>query len=194
MLSNSLEFIKPKFNTHRFRSLIHVKALNSDTRQLFSNCSACCRRNKMHVTNGPWGTTERYANAFVTTVSIHTLTDTWGLVTLLYGELITSGKSVCVQCSHFHMNVIQSWCIYSNLIKWLSSSFPLLSPSPHPPPNFLKYKTIVHIIISYLLISNYQKNFFFLPLLLSNTPPPQKKIDKYVPTYYCQCIKEVSRF
>lgn len=140
MLSNSLEFIKPKFNTHRFRSLIHVKALNSDTRQLFSNCSACCRRNKMHVTNGPWGTTERYANAFVTTVSIHTLTDTWGLVTLLYGELITLGKSVCVQCSHFHMNVIQSWCIYSNLIKWLSSSFPLSLPLPSPPPTSLNIK------------------------------------------------------
>lgn len=126
MLSNSLEFIKPKFNTHRFRSLIHVKALNSDTRQLFSNCSACCRRNKMHVTNGPWGTTERYANAFVTTVSIHTLTDTWGLVTTLWW---TNNFRQISFCSHFHMNVIQSWCIYySNLIKWLSSSFPLLSP------------------------------------------------------------------
>lgn len=146
MLSNSLEFIKPKFNTHRFQSLIHVKALNSDTRQLFSNCSACCRRNKMHVTNGPWGTTERYANAFVTTVSTHTLTDTWGLVTLLYGELITSGKSVFVQCSHFHMNVIQSWCIYIvTLLNDCHRPFPFLSPSPHPPPNFLKYKTIVHI-------------------------------------------------
>lgn len=143
MLSNSLEFIKPKFNTHRFRSLIHVKALNSDTRQLFSNCSACCHRNKMHVTNGPWGTTERYANAFVTTVSIHTLTDTWGLVTLLYGELITSGKSVCVQCSHFHMNVIQSWCIYiSNLIKWLAVIVlsPFSPPPLTPPPTSLNIK------------------------------------------------------
>lgn len=152
----------------------------------------------MHVTYGPWGTTERYANAFVTTVSTHTLTDTWGLVTLLYGELITSGKSVCVQCSHFHMkfmNVIQLWCIYSNLIKWLSSSFPLSLPLPSPPPpNFLKYKTIVHIIISYLLISNYQKNFFFLPTFHHPTPQKKKNFDKYVPTHYCQCIKEVSRF
>lgn len=134
MLSNSLEFIKPKFNTHRFRSLIHMKALNSDTRQLFSNCSACCRRNKMHVTNGPWGTTERYANAFVTTVSTHTLTDTWGLVTTLWW---TNNFRQISFCSHFHMNVIQSWCIYSNLIKWLSSSFPLSLPLPSPPPQLL---------------------------------------------------------
>lgn len=134
MLSNSLEFIKPKFNTHRFRSLIHVKALNSDTRQLFSNCSACCRRNKMHVTNGPWGTTERYANAFVTTVSTHTLTDTWGLVTTLWWTNNFRQISLCsvFTLSYERHTIVMH--IYSNLIKWLSSSFPLSLPLPSPPP------------------------------------------------------------
>lgn len=99
------------------------------------NCSACCRRNKMHVTNGPWGTTERYTNAFVTAVSIHTLTDTWELVQL-YGELITSGKLVFVHTFIWiHTIMMHSIILYTVVYKVTLSNdchcpipFPLLFP------------------------------------------------------------------
>lgn len=88
-----MEFIKPELisKLYMWRHLILT----------LDNCSACCRRNKMHVTNGPKGTTKRYANAFVTAVSIHTLTDTWQIVTTLWWTNDFRQISIC---SLFHMN------------------------------------------------------------------------------------------
>lgn len=71
---------------------------------------------------------------------------------------------------------------------------PFSPPPLTPPPNFLKYKTIVHIIISYLLISNYQKNFFFLPTFHHPTPQKKKILISMCPLIIASALKKFLDF